>query len=290
MVEPLVSVVIVTHNRREELNRALISVYSQSYTSIEIIILDNNSTDDTFKFITSNYPDVKLIHSEINLGCPGGRNKAVDYSNGEIIFFLDDDAWIDEITCVSNVVKKFGNNNSIAVIMTNILEHSGKLKYLRYSHETDIYLPTFSGGVSFILRKIFNEFGRFPKMKYGSEEKFLAVKLFEKEYKILLAHDLIIHHKPSIQRNKCELMYLRAKNDIFWLKSISPIFVFLFIAIWKTMLWSRLSFIKKCGLSGLVGSIHGIKSKNILETSYKMNLFNLFKYFIFRKRFSIRYH
>lgn len=290
MDKPLVSVVIVTRNRREELNRALISVYNQSYAPIEIIVLDNNSTDDTFKFITSNYPDVKLMHSEENLGCPGGRNKAVDFSNGEIIFFLDDDAWFGSNNILSSLVAKYRKgSDDIAVIMPNIMEYSINGNYLRYNYTGPTRLMTFAGGVSLIKRTVFFEFGPFPLTEYGSEEKYIAIKLFYNNLKIILYPDLIVHHKPSLSRDMNRIYYLSAYNDMLWTLTNCPYILIAPILIWKIFMWTQRSIKRKAGLSYLKGAVNGIiKFRDSGLRMAKNKYIFKFLQFVFHRKFKVK--
>ncbi|MFA6138021.1 MAG: glycosyltransferase family A protein [Sulfurimonas sp.] len=87
-----ISVVIPTYNRYEVLQRALISVYSQSHMPSEVIIIDDGSTDNTSQ-ITKEFPYVKYIYQK-NAGVSSARNLGIKNSTCRWIAFLDsDDAW-----------------------------------------------------------------------------------------------------------------------------------------------------------------------------------------------------
>lgn len=96
---PLVSVNITTYNRAHLLQRCLNSVFKQTYSNIEVIIVDDHSNDNTEQVIA----DYKEIHSRIryfchkkNFGLSFSRNTGVKASIGKYIAFMDDDdEWID---------------------------------------------------------------------------------------------------------------------------------------------------------------------------------------------------
>lgn len=89
---PLVSVVIPTHNRSSYLKNAINSVLNQTYTNIEIIVVDDNSTDNTKLVVESfNNSKVRYIKNHKNLMAAGSRNVGINLSQGEIVGFLDDD-------------------------------------------------------------------------------------------------------------------------------------------------------------------------------------------------------
>ena len=96
----LVSVNITTFNRSKLLKRCLESVKSQSYNFIEIIVIDDFSTDIGYQEIIDNkdlYPNLIYKRNPINRGNAYSRNVALELSNGQLIAFLDDDDyWIDK--------------------------------------------------------------------------------------------------------------------------------------------------------------------------------------------------
>jgi glycosyltransferase involved in cell wall biosynthesis len=91
---PLVSIILPSYNRANDLKRAISSVLKQSYTNFELIIIDNNSTDDTDEVI-SNYPDKRILLIKIdNKGLIAvSRNLGLKIAKGKYIAFLDSDDW-----------------------------------------------------------------------------------------------------------------------------------------------------------------------------------------------------
>lgn len=91
---PLVSIYIPTYNRIKLLKRALGSVLNQGYQNIEILVVDDNSSDGTQAFLTEiaqNDPRIKPILKEVNSGACISRNLAIEQATGEFITGLDDD-------------------------------------------------------------------------------------------------------------------------------------------------------------------------------------------------------
>jgi len=90
--EPLVSVVIPTFNRKEMLTRAIESVLGQTYRHLELIVVDDGSTDGTGTYIEKYRNDNRFIYSfQENRGQSSARNNGILRANGEIIAFLDSD-------------------------------------------------------------------------------------------------------------------------------------------------------------------------------------------------------
>lgn len=128
MDEPLVSAVITTKNRADLLPRALESVHRQSYSNIEIVVVDDGSTDDTaevLKEFAAKHAIVQ-IHNEISQGACRARNQGIEAASGEFIAGLDDDdqwypqrvkllleAYRDDFSCVTSDVELVYPNRTI---------------------------------------------------------------------------------------------------------------------------------------------------------------------------------
>lgn len=93
----LVSVIIPVFNGERYLGQALTSVFRQTYPNLEVIVVDDGSTDQSRK-ILMDFPTVKLIMQN-NKGVALARNRGLEEARGEFIAFLDqDDRWVREKT------------------------------------------------------------------------------------------------------------------------------------------------------------------------------------------------
>ena len=92
---PLVSVIIPSFNNEEKIKNALQSVSAQNYENIEIIFVNDASTDKTLsnaeKFLKNSKRGFKIINHEKNLGVSAARNSGIEASHGEYILFCDGD-------------------------------------------------------------------------------------------------------------------------------------------------------------------------------------------------------
>ncbi len=90
------SVIVPTYNRGHLLPRALNSIAAQTQTPLEVIVVDDGSTDDTIAILRREYPDV-VIFEETHRGVSAARNRGIQASRGDWIAFLDsDDEWLPE--------------------------------------------------------------------------------------------------------------------------------------------------------------------------------------------------
>jgi len=92
MNQPLVSVVMLSWNRRDDLRISLGHVFETDYPTIEVIVVDNHSTDGTLEMLGEEYPAVTVISLAENIGI-AGWNKGFEIAKGEYILVLDDDSY-----------------------------------------------------------------------------------------------------------------------------------------------------------------------------------------------------
>jgi len=100
MNTPLVSVVIATYNATKYIDEQLESILNQTYQNIEIIILDDDSTDNTLSILehyAKRYPHIKVIKNNNRLGVIKNFEKGISIANGDFIALCDqDDIWIED--------------------------------------------------------------------------------------------------------------------------------------------------------------------------------------------------
>jgi glycosyltransferase involved in cell wall biosynthesis len=138
-----VSILIPVYNQEELIKRCLNSIPARD--DIEVIVIDDCSTDNSFKVIYDNYPMVRLFKNEKNLGVGLTRNRLLEKATGEYIFFLDSDDYLytDKFEYVLDNILK----DQIALIPRsrrndNITFHSGV-------HRGDFLKRAFINGVWF---------------------------------------------------------------------------------------------------------------------------------------------
>src|SRR5690554_4798994 len=92
MNNPLVSIVILCWNRKKDMKESLNNIRKIDYTNLEVIVVDNCSTDGTVEMIEQDYPEVNLIKMYKNIGIEA-YNIGFKNSLGEYIVILDDDSF-----------------------------------------------------------------------------------------------------------------------------------------------------------------------------------------------------
>jgi GT2 family glycosyltransferase len=99
-VEELLVVVVLSYNKRDQTLRCLESVRRLRYRPLEVLVVDNASSDGSAEAVAAEYPEVDLLRSPVNRGASGGRNLGAAYAKDRFdpayLLFLDDDAVVHE--------------------------------------------------------------------------------------------------------------------------------------------------------------------------------------------------
>ena len=126
---PLVTVIIPTYNEEDVIENTIRAVEKSSYKNIEIIVIDDNSKDNTYKIaknLEKEFPNLLVLKKEGQKGKPQSINEAMKYAKGEIILFIDADARIPE-NYISSHIFCFSNEN-VNMIFTNFEPYNFKFK------------------------------------------------------------------------------------------------------------------------------------------------------------------
>lgn len=122
MSEPLVTVCILAFNRMSDVDHTLSKVFAQNYRSIEVILVDNASSDGTGDMVREKYPSVILMELPENIGI-AGWNEGLKKASGKYVLILDDNAYPHE-DAVTKAVKVFESERSqfTAMVAFNIFD------------------------------------------------------------------------------------------------------------------------------------------------------------------------
>jgi glycosyltransferase involved in cell wall biosynthesis len=130
---PKVSVIITTFNRKHYLDQAINSILLQDYPNIEIIVIDDCSTDGTNLFMINRYsnePRITYVRNDKNSGPGNNRREAFkNYSSGDYVLYLDDDDYLIDINYISKAVQFHINHPTVSYVSANVfLDYSDKNK------------------------------------------------------------------------------------------------------------------------------------------------------------------
>ena len=183
-----ISVIIPIYNVEKYLKRCLDSVINQTYKNLEIILVDDGSTDSSGR-ICDEYAAkdkrIVIIHKE-NGGISDARNKGLDICTGEYISFIDSDDWID--INYFNILLMYLVNSNSDISCCDYLRTGKYITYFAYNKEIEIQMFNKHDGLEFYLEKdIVSAWAKLYKKEIFRELKFPVGKINEDISTIFIA-------------------------------------------------------------------------------------------------------
>mgnify|MGYP003627397589 FL=1 len=199
---PLVSIIIPVYNYGKTLDRALLSVFNQTYKNLEIIIIDDGSTDSftILKLKNLNIPNTKIIFQE-NGGPSKARNEGIKVSTGEYILPLDSDDLMHP-TYVEQCVKLITQDKNYSPIYCDTV-HEGQMRGIEkrpeWTKEKLISGP-FIVNCSMFSREAFDSIEGYDEDLKGWEDYDMWLRMMQKGYvgkRIPHALFIYFHHESE---------------------------------------------------------------------------------------------
>ena len=203
-LEPAITVIIVTWNRKLDLLEMLSSLDKQTFRDFEVVVVDQGSKDGTSDAVREQFPAARLVTLPENCGVCVGKNVGVSYARGEIVFFLDDDAIVSE-TALEIVWNEFMNQNDIGIVSGKVADYyTGEIQR-NYWVYPDYQIPrseqrfeaaVFSAGIHAVRRRVFDVVGLYDDfLIFGPEEFGLSIRCFAAGFRIVYNPNIVLRHK-----------------------------------------------------------------------------------------------
>ncbi len=235
-----ISVIVNCYNGEKYLNQCISSILNQKYQNFEIIFYDNFSSDNS-KNIVKNFKDIRIKYfsSDRKLSLYEARNRAIKFSSGEIIAFLDVDDWWHE-TYLSSRAKEFDNENYDYYYSNVYMFYEKNKAYKKYKNYSlpkgkifnllaKDYFIIISGLM--LKKKIFNEVGYFND-NFNIIGDFDLVMRISKSHMAHSINEPLIYyryHKNNFSKQNSEMFFNEFKewyenkiksNDEYFQKNI----------------------------------------------------------------------
>jgi len=196
-VLPLVSVIVPTRNSAQFLERCLASIRNQSYANVEVIAVDNYSSDGTPE-IARKYAD-GFYQNDLNK--PVARNFGADKSKGDFLFFSDADMVLKE-DVINDAVNACISKNLDGLVIPEIVKSSGLFSNAR-KMEKNIYInDTKVEALRFITRQVYDEINGFDEEFNEIDEYAFDARVRLKKFKVGNINSFItVYEKFSLIKN-----------------------------------------------------------------------------------------
>lgn len=238
----LISIIILNWNGKRWLKKCMDSLESQSFKNFEIILVDNNSTDNSVGFIKKNYPLVNLIQSKRNLGFAGGNNLGIKTARGEYILLLNNDTWV-ETNFLKNILT-FYKRNKYDVISPIAMDYDSNFKKKYFSKIDPFGHSVFkyeefgknfylTGVCLFFPKKLYLETGGFDDdffMYCEDVDWFWRLNLLGKKFSY--CPNIFLHHFQAGSTSQ-----KRIKYKVFLWRNQNTLLMLLKNYAWYNLLW-----------------------------------------------------
>jgi len=201
-----ISVIIPVFNAEDFLEDALRSIFEQNYQNMEIIVVDDGSTDDTDVLLQKYGEEIHCIRQE-NRGPSAARNRGLQISTGELIAFLDaDDEWSK--TKIKLQLSQMKSDDSLEIVVGKLRRFWTEKKLDRTErHYIDEGTKVLHLGASLFKREAFEKIGLFDENLLHGEDWDWFIRAKDSGLKIGMFPDVVMYqclHQNNLTRNREE--------------------------------------------------------------------------------------
>lgn len=229
-----ISVIVPVYNCEKYINDCIQSLINQTYSNVEIIIIDDGSNDNSLNIINKYKSNNNVkIFSQKNSGANKARKCGIENATGEYIMFVDGDDWIDS-NCIDYLVKMINKYNADIIRFNCILEPSKKEKIfyktknncpelLKKENIYDLFISTsILNNLCFNIYKkeLFSNIPAFNSDFSNAEDLWANLELFTRSKNVLMIDKILYHYRINnnsttkikkysiIKKNVTELIYV----------------------------------------------------------------------------------
>ena len=238
-----VLIVILSYNGADYLGDCLSSLKNVNYPKdqLEVLLIDNASTDNSVQYLKNNWPELKLIVAEKNLGFAAGNNIGFQYAienNFDYVYLLNQDTVVTA-DFLQPVVELANTNPWIGAVKSKLLLHQDKEKINSIGNEIHYLGFAFAGGYLLADTQLTNkeitypsgactlfrvsalkDVGLFnPEFFMYHEDADLGWRFWLGGYKVMLAPDSVVYHKYEFSRSIKKYYYMERNRYLILLQN-----------------------------------------------------------------------
>jgi GT2 family glycosyltransferase len=204
------SVVILTRNNKNILDKCITSIYKHTKgVSYEVIVVDNASTDEGPDHIKAKFHDVEIIQNTRNLGFAKANNKGLLAAKGRYCLLLNDDTFVNE-DAFSKIVKFMDNDPGIGICGPKLLNIDGSLQHQGsalsknvWASKAPIAAQMVIGAAMFIRTSIMSDIGMLDEnLFFYNEDLDICLRAKKSGYKVIYAPIASVFHYGGLSSKK----------------------------------------------------------------------------------------
>lgn len=230
------SIILTLGDRPDDLAVAIASAQRQRDVAHETIVVWNGAEATALD-------GVEAVVVETNSGIPGGRNLGAAAADGELLFFLDDDAEICADDVFARLVEQFAADPALAVVGLRIVDEGGETASRhvpriggRGASEPG-EVTAFLGGAACIRAEAFHQVGGYSsEFVYSMEETDLSWRLLDRGWSIRYEPDLSVFHPRTTPARHADAARRTARNRVWLARRRLPLpLAITYLMVWLTI-------------------------------------------------------
>lgn len=256
---PITWVILTQGDRPQALAAAVASVTTLDGPSPQVVLVANGASLDPGQVPAG----VEVRDLPANVGIPAGRNAGLQQAQGEIVFFLDDDAEVASPDLVLRTIKAFANDEDLAVVSFRLADpHSGeterrwvpRIRAGSPGRSSDV--TTFLGGACAMRASAVNAVGGYAdEFFYAMEESDLAWRLLDAGHRVHYMGDVMVHHPATSPGRHGQSARLTARNRVWLVRRRLPVP----LAIGYLGVWSVLTVVRGRSVRAVRDFVTGVR-------------------------------
>ncbi|MGJ3234243.1 glycosyltransferase family 2 protein [Marivirga sp.] len=238
---PLVSIITINFNSLQYTLDLLKSIVDLNYPNIEVIVVDNASKEDPRNLIISKFPEVTVVRSDKNLGFAGGNNLGVEKSEGDYLFFVNNDTEIQN-GLIENLISVFYLKPNVGAVSPKIIYYGTNLiQFAGYTplsltgrnraignkltdgpeFQSIVVTPYLHGAAMMFSRSVVEQVGLMPEIYFLYYEEMDWSEIVKRAgFDLYVNQRAVIHHKESMSIGKMNPLksYYLFRNRILFVR------------------------------------------------------------------------
>jgi GT2 family glycosyltransferase len=300
MGSPLVSLVVLNWNGSSFVKECIDSLMKLDYSEVEIIVVDNGSTDSSLDVLGS-ISGITLIRNAANLGYAGGNNAGFPHAHGEFVATINNDivvdpAWLTEpvallekdpaIGIVGSRQMNYFTRDTVDALYSYLhpsmvfFQEAFREKFDAISQVKGARQVLGASGASALYRKkMLDELGGFDESLFAyHEESDLCMRAFLSGWKCVYVPSAVAFHRRSVTFNRVKpaMFYYQTRNRLLFMYKYAPLTLFLRNIFWVIVTEMRIFrivlFRERVLISYVKGLLDGLKGVPALRAVRRSNM------------------